>query len=54
MTSDRPEMFFEGDAAPSESLALRVLADPALEGDPLAQLKTTEAFWKVSPRCCCG
>jgi hypothetical protein len=28
-------------------VARRVLSDPAIEGDPLAFLKATEAYWKV-------
>lgn len=31
-------------------LARKVLADPGIEGDPLAFLKATEAYWKVRPR----
>lgn len=33
-------------------LARRMLAQPGIEGNPLALLDATEAYWKASHRCC--
>lgn len=35
-------------------LARRILSDPNLEGDPLAFLKATEAYWKVKQQQAAG
>ena len=39
---------FKGATVVADSLALQILADPDLEGEPLKQLKTSDAFWAVS------